>query len=137
MKKILMFFSLLLLTGSLAMAQTVNISGTVKSSEDGMTIPGVNVTAKGTTIGAITGINGEYTLTVPVSVKTKIDVVLQADLTAIDEVVVIAYGTAKKGSFTGATAMIDGKALEVRPVTNISKAIEGTNPGIQVTSASG
>ena len=52
MKKILMFFSLLLLTGSLAMAQTVQISGTVTSSEDGLPVPGVSVTVKGTTLGA-------------------------------------------------------------------------------------
>ena len=51
MKKILMLFSLLLLTGSLVMAQTVQISGTVTSSEDGLPIPGVSVTVKGTTLG--------------------------------------------------------------------------------------
>jgi TonB-linked SusC/RagA family outer membrane protein len=138
------------------MAQTVQIAGTVTSSEDRLALPGVNVSAKGTTIGAMTGVDGKYSLTVPASIKTltfsfigfkpqdveiggksKIDVVLVPDLFQVDEVVVIAYGTTKKSSFTGASAMIDGKKLEARPVTNITKAIEGTNPGIQVTSASG
>jgi TonB-linked SusC/RagA family outer membrane protein len=156
MKKILMFFSLLLLTGSLAIAQTVMITGTVTSSEDGMALPGVNVSAKGTTIGAMTGVDGKYSITVPANIqiltysfigfktqditiggRTSINIVLVSDLTTLDEVVVTAYGTAKKSSFTGASAMIDGKKLEARPITNITKAIEGTNPGIQVTSSSG
>ena len=55
----------------------------------------------------------------------------------MDEVVVIAYGTAKKGSFTGAAAQIESKKIETRPIANVTQAIEGTNPGIQATSASG
>lgn len=156
MKRILMFFSLLLLTGSLVMAQTVQISGTVTSSEDGMALPGVNVAAKGTTIGVMTGVDGKYSINVPATVqslnfsfigfksqevviggRTQLSVVMVSDLSVLDEVVVIAYGTAKKSSFTGSASQIDGKKLEARPVTNITKAIEGTNPGIQVTSASG
>ncbi|MDZ7635275.1 MAG: TonB-dependent receptor plug domain-containing protein [Bacteroidales bacterium] len=74
---------------------------------------------------------------VQVSGRTRVNVTLVPDLVAMDEVVVIAYGTAKKGSFTGATAQIDSKSIETRPVANVTKAIEGVNPGIQVTSASG
>lgn len=151
-----MLFTMLFLTGSLVLAQTVQITGTVTSSEDGQALPGVNVSVKGTTIGVITGVDGKYSLNVPSTMKTltysfigyksqdveisgksKIDVILVSELFKVDEVVVIAYGTTKKSSFTGASAMIDGKKLEARPVTNITKAIEGTNPGIQVTSASG
>ena len=156
MKKILTLFSLLVFAISIASAQTVNLSGTVTSSEDGLQMPGVYVTVKGTTVGTITGTDGKYTLPVPATAttltfsfvgyksqdieiagKTVINAVMVSELTAMDEVIVIAYGTAKKSSFTGSSAMIDGKKLEVRPITNITKAIEGTNPGIQVTSASG
>jgi len=55
MKRILLLFSLLLMAGTLAMAQTVMVSGTVTGSEDGMPLPGVNITVKGTTVGAISG----------------------------------------------------------------------------------
>ena len=74
---------------------------------------------------------------VPINGRTRINVTLAPDLVAMDEVVVIAYGTAKKGSFTGSAAQIDSKKIETRPITNVTSAIEGTNPGIQVTSASG
>src|SRR5512133_3151643 len=99
MKKILMLFSLLLITGYLVMAQTVQITGTVTSSEDGLAIPGVNVSVKGTTIGAITGPDGKYVIAapatarllvfsfigfvtqeIPIEGKTKIDVVIKQDL---------------------------------------------------------
>ena len=69
--------------------------------------------------------------------RTRIDVVLQPDLIAMDEVVVIGYGTARRGSYTGSAAQIESKKIETRPITDVSQAIEGTNPGIQVTSASG
>ena len=62
MKKILLIFTLFLITGSLVMSQTVQITGTVTSSEEGVALPGVNVTVKGTTIGAITGADGKYVL---------------------------------------------------------------------------
>jgi hypothetical protein len=104
MKRILMFFSLLLITGSLVMAQTVQISGTVTSSEDNLAVPGVSVIVKGTTLGAITGADGKYVLPVPTNAqtlvfsfigfrsqevaiegKTKIDVVLEMDVFKVDK----------------------------------------------------
>ena len=65
MKKILMIFSLLLITGSLVMSQTVQISGTVTGQEDGLAIPGVSVTVKGTTVGTLTGADGKYNIVAP------------------------------------------------------------------------
>jgi TonB-linked SusC/RagA family outer membrane protein len=156
MKKHLMMFVLLMVTGLFAWGQTVQITGVVTSSEDGMPLPGVTVRVQGTTLGTSTGVDGTYTLqaprdataleytfigmqmqVVPIEGRTRINVTLVPDLVAMDEVVVIAYGTAKKGSFTGSAAQIESKNIETRPVTNLTKAIEGTNPGIQVTSASG
>ena len=69
MKKIFLIFSLLLITGSLVICQTVQITGAVTSSEDGLALPGVNVTVKGTTIGAITNTDGRYSITVPSSAQ--------------------------------------------------------------------
>jgi TonB-dependent SusC/RagA subfamily outer membrane receptor len=156
MKKILMLFSLLLLTGTLVMAQTVQITGTVKSSEDGLPIPGVTVAVKGTTLGILTGTDGKYSIQVPANAptlvfsfigfktqefpiegKTKIDISLVPEIVAIDEVVVIAYGTAKKGTYTGAADQINTDKIAARPISNVINAVEGTSPGIQVTSASG
>ncbi len=70
MKKILMIFTLFLITGALVMSQTVQISGTVTSSEDGLALPGVNVTVKGTTIGAITGADGKYVISAPANAQS-------------------------------------------------------------------
>ncbi len=70
MKKILLIFTLLLITGSLVMSQTVQITGTVTSSDDGLALPGVNVTLKGTTIGAITGADGKYSISVPANAQS-------------------------------------------------------------------
>jgi len=70
MKKILMIFTLFLVTGALVMSQTVQITGTVTSSEDGLALPGVNITVKGTTIGAISGIDGKYVISAPASAQT-------------------------------------------------------------------
>ena len=65
MKKILMLFSLLILTAAMAFGQTVLVTGTVTSSDDGLELPGVFVTVKGTTLGAITGTDGKFSLQVP------------------------------------------------------------------------
>ena len=151
-----MMFVLFMVTGLFAAGQTVQITGVVSSSEDGLPLPGVTVKVQGLTVGAVTGPDGAYSLqapreaaslefsfigmqtqVVPINGRTRINVTLVPDLVAMDEVVVIAYGTARKEQFTGAAAQVDSKKIETRPVTNVTSAIEGTNPGIQMTSASG
>jgi TonB-linked SusC/RagA family outer membrane protein len=156
MKKTLILFVLLLFTGSLVFAQTAQISGTVTSSEDGLPIPGVNVSVKGTTMGAITGADGKYSLTVNSSVstltfsfigfksqdveiagKTRIDVVLVSDLKLVDEVVVVAYGTSKKSSFTGSADVVKNEQLAKIQTASVAKALEGAAAGVQVTGGTG
>ena len=151
-----MFFSLFLLTGSLVMAQTVQITGTVTSSEDGLALPGVSVTVKGTTLGMITGADGKYVISIPTNVqtlvfsfigyktqevtiegRTKIDVNLTAELIAIDEVVVIAYGTATKSSFTGSADMVKADKIVKIQTASAAKALEGVAAGVQVTGGTG
>jgi len=148
MKRFLMLFSLLLLAGTLAMAQTVLISGTVTGSEDGQPLPGVNITVKGTTIGAITGIDGKYTLSapansqtlvfsfigfvtqeVPVAGKTIIDVVLVQDLYNVDEVVVVGYGTQRKSEVTGSISTVKGDALVSLAAPSFDSQLAGRSAG--------
>lgn len=75
--------------------------------------------------------------TVEVVGKHNMRIVLKADQTDLDEVMVVAYGTAKKSSFTGSADNINGEKLELRPISNVAKGIEGQATGVQVTSASG
>jgi TonB-linked SusC/RagA family outer membrane protein len=156
MKKILMLFSLLLLTGSLVMAQTVVISGTVTSSEDGLPIPGVSVFVKGTTLGIITGTDGKYILSVPTNTQTlvfsfigfrtqevavggraSINVVLEQDLFKVDEVVVVAYGTQQKRDVAGAITTVKGDAIRQIPVASFDQALQGKAAGVSITVPNG
>jgi outer membrane receptor protein involved in Fe transport len=156
MKKILLLFVLMLFTGSLVMAQTVMITGTVTSQEDGAAVPGANVSVKGTTIGAITDAEGKYQISVPASAKTlvisyigmesqeieiegknKIEIVMKPDILLVDEVIVVAYGTTKREAFTGSASSVRVDKLAEIQVSNVTKALEGLSSGIQVTSGSG
>jgi len=157
MKKLCVFLAGLLLVGiTMAQAQTVRITGTVTSSEDGMPMPGVSVIVKGTTIGTATDANGKYEINVPVNAQTitvsfvgyvtqelpiagrsVIDVVLATDVKQIDEVFVVAYGTAKKSSYTGSAGTVKEEQLQKIPSTNFTKALEGSVAGVQVTGGTG
>lgn len=136
-------------------AQTQQISGKVSSAEDDSPIPGVSVVVKGTTNGTTTNINGEFemvvpenevlvfsfvglkTIEVPVTAQTMYNISMENDMIGVDEVMVVAYGTAKKESFTGSAGVVDNEVLEKRPVANISKVLEGQIAGVQATSGSG
>ena len=72
-----------------------------------------------------------------VKIKPNVNVVLHADSHALEEVVVVAYGTASKQSLTGAVASLDAKEMELRPVTQATNALEGAAPGIQVNNSYG
>ena len=144
-----MFITLVLITGALAMAQTVQISGTVTGSEDGLPLPGVNITVKGTTIGAITGADGKYVLAVPtgaqtlvfsfigfvtqkvpVQGRTTINIVLRQDLYNVDEVVVVAYGTQQKREITGSIARVDGESIAKMNLQSFDQALSGKAAGV-------
>ncbi len=156
MKKILMLFSLLILAGTFALAQTVLITGTVTGSEDGQPLPGVNITVKGTTVGAITGADGKYSLSapvgsqnlvfsfigfvtqeIPIEGKTRIDAVLRQDLYNVDEVVVVAYGTQQKRDITGSIASVDIDGIKNVPVQSFDQALQGKAAGVSITLPNG
>jgi len=137
-------------------AQTRQISGVVTSSEDGSSVPGVSVVVKGSTIGTTTDMNGIFHLKVPQDAKTlvfsfvgmrsqevpmngksTIDVALGSDVKGIDEVLVVAYGTSTKGTFTGSASVIKADELKIRQVSNVSTALAGSVAGVQILSSDG
>lgn len=156
MKKIALMLLCIAMFGVLVVkAQVKSISGTVTSSEDVSGIPGVSVSVKGTTIGTITNLDGAYQLNVPtdakaiifsfVGMKTKelpisgsvIDATLDADVLGLEEVMVVAYGTAKKESLTGSTAVIGQDKIASRSVSSVSQILTGSTTGVQTTAGSG
>ena len=156
MKKLTIFLAFLLFVGFQAMAQ-MQITGTVTGAEDGLSIPGVSVVVKDNpTIGTTTDIDGKYSLTVPSSAeaivfsfvgmkeieapingRTVIDVQMESDVLEMDEVIVVAYGTAKKASFTGSASTITAEKLKTVPLPTFDRALQGNIAGLQLTNASG
>lgn len=137
-----------------ALAQTRNITGTV-IDESGDPIPGVSVIVKGTSTGMATDIDGKYSIkaakgsviefsyigymtqSVTVGERSVINITMKEDIKALDEVVVVAYGTASKESLTGSVAVISDKEIQRRPVTSVTSALEGMAPGVQVNGSTG
>ena len=144
---------LLALVVQFSFAQEKTISGTV--SDNSGPLPGVSVIIKGTSKGTQTDFDGKYQITanvgdvlqftyvgmkmqsVTVGANNTINVVLQEDANVLEEVIVVAYGTAKKGDFTGSATQINSDDIELRPISNISTAIEGAAAGVSVSMASG
>lgn len=145
---------ILKLPGNTQSNQSKKISGTVKD-QNGEPIIGANVSVKGTTVGAITDIDGNFMLEVPedaiISVsyigyisqeikignKTQLDILLKEDTQALEEVVVVGYGTQKKVNLTGSITAIKTEELENIPVSNLSNALAGRAPGVTITNNSG
>lgn len=158
MKRFLLLFLtvLVLISSNTAWAQNRTVSGKVTSAEDGSTLPGVNVLVKGTTSGTVTDSDGNYTIQVSENVsvlvfsfiglatqevsiegRTTIDVQMATDAKQLSEVVVVAYGTADKRSFTGSFGEVAAASIEKRPLTNVSNALVGTIAGVQTNAADG
>ena len=139
----------------LATAQTQTVTGVVISEEDGQPVIGASVLVKDTQLGTITGIDGDFKLTnvpssaktivisyigmqtVEVAIKENIKVYMKSDSEMLDEVMVVAYGTAKKSAFTGSASVVKGEELEKRQVSNLTNALSGTVSGVQTTSSNG
>lgn len=157
MKRLCVFLASVVFVGmNFLQAQTVQITGTVSSAEDGLPIPGASVLVKGTSIGAATDIDGKYSLSVPQSAttleiaflgmltqdvviagRTVIDVVLQSDATQIEDVVVVAYGTVKREGRTGSISSVKNENINELPATSVDKMLTGKMAGVQITAASG
>lgn len=151
----LLTFVFVLLWGQNLFAQQIAIAGKV-TGEDNAPIPGVSVSVKGTTVGTVTDPNGNYSLTVPKDAKTlvfsfigmlteeveigsrtQIDTKLLPDITSLNEVVVIGYGSVKKTDVTTSISSINQKELKTLPVAGIDQAIQGRLSGVTVTNNGG
>lgn len=132
-------------------AQDISVSGNVKD-EKGEALIGVSIQVKGTPTGNITDIDGNFVLqsvpangelvftymgyitqTIPVKGKSVINVVLKEDSQALDEVVVVGFGTQKKVNLTGAVTSIGSEVLENKPVANVGQALQGVVPNLNVS----
>lgn len=149
------FTSLILVFLSLSLfGQGRNITGKVTGA-DGMGLPGVTVLVVGTTTGTVTDLDGFYKLTVSpgetlrfsyigyasqeilVQNQNMIDVVLVEDISLLNEVVVIGYGTQKKADLTTAVATVGEEVLKDRPIVSPVEALQGKAAGVQVVQPSG
>lgn len=146
---------LLLTMGGRLFAQETNVSGTVTDETTGEGIPGASVVIKGTTTGTATNFEGKYALSVPngatlvisfvgytpyeveVAGQTTIDVVLKADMVALEEVVAIGYGVQKKKELTGAVAQVKSEEMTKIAASDFTKALQGQVAGVSVVESSG
>jgi TonB-linked SusC/RagA family outer membrane protein len=147
---LLLFFAGIITTYS----QSLTVKGKVADS-NGVSLPGVNMVVKGTKTSTTTGMDGDFTIkaekgailvisfigfeTKEVKViSTSLNIALNESSQSLKEVVVVGFGTQKKSNLTGAVANVDvAKVFESRPVTDISKALQGTTPGVNISFNSG
>ncbi|MEG0517843.1 MAG: TonB-dependent receptor [Bacteroidales bacterium] len=156
MKQLKLFFTALFLFSiSVAYAQNIKIIGVVSDASNGDTIPFASIIVKGTRTGISADENGNYSITAPangtlifssigynnteIAIESKlvVNAALTPDAVALDNVVVVAYGTAKKESLTGAVSSVGAKSIEKRPVTNAVSALEGMTSGVQINNTNG
>ncbi len=128
------------------------ISGIVTSSEDGLPLPGVSILVKGTTTGTVTDAEGKYAISVPdnggtlvfsyvgyitqeiaIGNNNTVNIVLVSDVKALEQIVVVGYGSQKREAITGAISSVSAKEVSALPVPSIEGAIQGRVAGVTVT----
>ena len=155
MKKLFLLLTAVLLTVVCAYAQTKVVSGTVVAASDGEPLAGATVLPVGGGQGTSTDLDGHFQLTLPSSVKdlnvsyvgyqtrtvavssSNMLVKLESSENSLDEVMVVAFGTAKKSAFTGSATVINNAAIEKTQTTNVLDALTGKVAGLQLSNASG
>ena len=154
-RKLMLLLTCLFVGIGLVTAQITKVTGVVLSEEDGLPVVGASILVKGTTVGTVTDMDGKFTLsnipssaktllvsfigmsTQEVEVKNTVRVVLKADAEVLNEVMVVAYGTAKKSAFTGSASVVKADKLEKRQVSNLTNALSGSVAGVQIQSSNG
>ena len=152
-RKLMLLMTCLMIGIGLVNAQISRVTGNVTSEEDGLPVVGASVLVKGTTVGTVTDIDGNFTLTnVPssagtlvisfigmqsqeVKIKSNVNVVLKSDAEVLDEVVVTGYGVQRKASFTGAASIVGEEAIAKKNDANFVKVLEGSVPGVQMNNS--
>ena len=138
-----------------ATAQNITVKGTVKDAQTGDPVPAAAVMVSGSTTGVVTDLDGSYsiavasdgtlvfssigyeTMQVVVQGKKTIDIELTPSAEFLDETLVVAYGTAKKSSYSGSATMVRAEELAMKPVSSVEQALQGKVAGLQVSTASG
>jgi TonB-linked SusC/RagA family outer membrane protein len=140
---------------STVFAQTRQVTGKVTSSEDGSVLPGVSISAKGSTKGTSTAADGSYSISVSdgstlvftfvgfnsqsvaVGNRSVVNVQMQSDNLQLSEVVVVGYGTRKRQEFTGAASSVKAASIAERPVQSFSQGLTGQAAGVNITQPNG
>ena len=151
-----LFFTVLaVLISSVAFAQNITVTGSVKDSSTGEYVPFASVMVKDTMIGANTDADGLFsitapadgilvfssigyhTVTVPVDGRKTLHVTLEPDTQALEETIVVAFGTSTKEAFTGSAKVLDDETLAQSQVSNVTNALAGQVAGVQLVSTNG
>jgi TonB-dependent starch-binding outer membrane protein SusC len=159
-KRLLMAVSLVAAPTLLAAQSTGRVTGSVRDSANSQPIPGVSVLIVGTRFGAVTGPDGRYTIVgvpsgsqqvraqrigfspqsrtviVPVNEAVNASFDMRAQSVQLDAVVSVGYGTQSQRDVTGAVSVVSTQALENAPIASVDQLLQGTSPGVQVTTAS-
>lgn len=151
-KRLSMLLATLFLCIGMVLAQT-KVSGVVTSAEDGEPVVGASIKVVGTNTGTVTDVDGMFQLqttngarlevsyigmkSATVKSAANMKITLLPDDHALDEVMVVAFGTAKKSAFTGSAAVVDSKVLSQKVTTNVADALAGSVPGLQLRGATG
>lgn len=154
MKKFL-FIIFLLICGRTFSQDQITVSGVITDGKTGMPIPSVNVVEKGTSNGVMSNFDGEFSIETPenailvfsylgyatteieVGGQTEISISLDPEASALEEVVVVGFGTQKKVNLTGSVSSVDGEVLNRRPVTDAGSMLQGQAPGLRIVQNSG
>ncbi len=154
MKKLFLLLLMVAAMATAAIAQNRTVNGVVTYEGDGEPLAGVTIMPIGGGHGTSTDIDGKFTLSVPASVKKirvtyvgmlaqevavgkDLKIVMVSSDQKLDEVMVVAYGTAKKSAYTGSASVVDSKKIGDAMVTNAANALKGSVPGVTITSANG
>jgi len=147
---------LMLIAATVVWAQEKKISGVI-TDDTGLTVPGATILEKGTQNGTTTDMDGNYNITVsdaatavlrvtfigyapqeiPVGGRDKIDVTMAASVAALEEVVVVGYGTSTKKTLTGATSKVKGERIEKMNIPRMDQALQGQVSGVTINTNSG
>jgi TonB-linked SusC/RagA family outer membrane protein len=149
-------FIVLIAKADLSNQQTIRVTGKITDAMTREPLPGASVIIEGTTIGTVTGIDGDYSLLVPgpdavitisyvgyisqrfvVGDRLVLDVSLNPDLAALEEIVIVGYGTQRKESLTGAISQITSEEILTTRTASMATAVQGKIPGLMIRQRSG
>ena len=150
----ILFLILLTLSAGIVSAQGISVSGTLTDAESGEALIGATIVEKGTTNGTITDIDGNYQVTVTdpaallvfsfvgyqsqevtINNRTTINVALSVDIEALDEVVVVGYGTQTKKDLTSAITTLKSEEITKTPASTAMNALQGKVAGVQIVTS--